>query len=55
MSTIYTVTQINNHCKNVLEKQFTQIWIKGEVSKPKKYSSGHCKLQSAPSCVYYDM
>ena len=59
MSTIYTVTQINNHCKNLLEKQFTQIWIKGEVSKPKKYSSGHLYFTlkdniSQISCVFFN-
>ena len=41
MSTILTVTQINNQCKNFLEKNFSNIWIKGEVSKPKLYDSGH--------------
>jgi len=41
MSTILTVTQINNQCKNLLEKNFSNIWIKGEVSKPKLYESGH--------------
>ena len=41
MSTIFTVTQINNQCKNLLEKNFSNIWIKGEVSKPKLYDSGH--------------
>jgi len=59
MSTIYTVTQINNRCKNVLESQFTKIWIKGEVSKPQIYSSGHLyftlKDDTAQiSCVYFN-
>ena len=59
MSTIYTVTQINNRCKNVLEAKFTKIWIKGEVSNPKKYSSGHLyfvlKDDTAQiSCVFFN-
>ena len=59
MSTIFTVTQINNQCKNLLEKNFSNIWIKGEVSKPKLYNSGHVyfilKDQSAEiSCVMFN-
>ena len=59
MSTIYTVTQINNHCKNVLETQFTKVWIKGEVSNPKIYSSGHLYLTlkddtAQISCVLFN-
>jgi len=41
MSTIFTVTQINNQSKNLIESNFSKVWIKGEVSKPKIYTSKH--------------
>jgi len=37
----YTVTQINNHAKSILEKKLDKIYVKGEVSSFKKYESGH--------------
>ena len=59
MSTIYTVTQINNQCKNVLESKFNKIWIKGEVSNPKLYRSGHLYFtlkddEAQLSCVFFN-
>ncbi|MFW6172266.1 MAG: exodeoxyribonuclease VII large subunit [Elusimicrobiota bacterium] len=38
---IYTVTQINRLSKNLLEKEFTSVWIEGEISNFKHHSSGH--------------
>ena len=38
---IYTVTQINNEIKNMLEDVYPGIWITGEISNFKLYSSGH--------------
>ena len=37
----YTVTQINNHAKSILEKNLSNIYVKGEISSFKKYDSGH--------------
>lgn len=38
---IYTVSQINNEIKNMLEDVYPGIWITGEISNFKLYSSGH--------------
>lgn len=38
---VYTVTQINNEIKNMLENVYPGIWITGEISNFKLYSSGH--------------
>ena len=38
---IYTVTQLNNHAKSVLENTIKNVWLRGEISSFKKYSSGH--------------
>ena len=59
MSTIYTVTQINNQCKNVLESKFNKIWIKGEVSNPILYNSGLLYFtlkddEAQLSCVFFN-
>jgi len=35
----YTVTQINNHAKSVLENSIKRVYVKGEVSSFKKYES----------------
>lgn len=39
---IYTVTELNNLAKLMLEKEFKGIALDGELSNFKKYSSGHC-------------
>jgi len=39
---IYTVTELNNRAKLMLEKEFGSIMLDGELSNFKKYSSGHC-------------
>lgn len=38
---VYTVTQINNEIKNMLEDVYPAIWVTGEISDFKLYSSGH--------------
>ena len=38
---IYTVTQINSEIKSILEDSYPQVWLCGEISSFKKYSSGH--------------
>ena len=38
---IYSVTQINGEIKTILEESYPQVWICGEISSCKKYSSGH--------------
>ena len=38
---IYTVTQLNNHAKSILENNINNVWLKGEISSFKKYTSGH--------------
>lgn len=38
---ILTVTQLNTILKNLLEEAFQQVYVEGEVSNCKEYSSGH--------------
>jgi exodeoxyribonuclease VII large subunit len=38
---IYTVSDITNGIKSLLENTFTNIWIKGEVTNYKHHTSGH--------------
>jgi len=38
---VYSVTQINSEIKDILEGSYPQVWICGEISSFKKYSSGH--------------
>ncbi|MDR0617307.1 MAG: exodeoxyribonuclease VII large subunit [Endomicrobium sp.] len=38
---IYTVSQISNEIKLILEDSYPAVWVKGEVSNFKLYSSGH--------------
>ncbi len=40
-NTVLTVTQLNNQAKYLLEKQFSQIWVEGEIGSFKTYGSGH--------------
>ena len=56
--TIFSVSQITNQVKHTLEKQYNNIWIKGEVSSCKTYPSGHTYLvlkdeNSEISCVMF--
>ena len=55
----YTVTQINNHAKSVLENNIKHIYVKGEVSSFKIYESGHAYFiikdnDSEINCVYFN-
>jgi len=43
-NTIFTVTQIANQAKSTLENKFDSLWIQGEISSCKPYSSGHIYL-----------
>ena len=59
MQAIYTVTQINNHSKSIIESNFNNIWIKGEISTVNNYKSGHVYLilkdhLSELSCVIFN-
>ncbi|WP_372519228.1 exodeoxyribonuclease VII large subunit [Candidatus Ruminimicrobiellum ovillum] len=38
---IYSVTQINSEIKTILEDSYRSVWICGEISGFKQYSSGH--------------
>lgn len=38
---IYTVSQINSEIKTILEDSYPAVWITGEISNFKTYSSGH--------------
>ena len=38
---IYTVTQINNQAKLTIERKFSNIWVKGEITSKNFYPSGH--------------
>lgn len=44
-SKIWKVSEINSDIRKVLEKNFSQIWIKGEISNLKAHSSGHYYFQ----------
>ena len=55
----YTVTQINNHAKSILEKKLEKVYVKGEVSSFKKYESGHAyfilkDFSSEISCTIFN-
>ena len=55
----YTVTQINNHAKSIVEKKLEKVYVKGEVSSFKKYESGHAyfilkDFSSEISCTIFN-
>ena len=39
--TVYTVSEINSQIKDILEDAYPAVWIGGEISNFKTYSSGH--------------
>ena len=41
---ILTITQVANQVKYALEKDFSNLWIQGEISSFKEYPSGHIYL-----------
>jgi exodeoxyribonuclease VII large subunit len=57
-TTVLTVTQLNNQVQYTVEKKFSQVWIKGEISSFKPYPSGHIYFTlkdstSEISCVLF--
>ena len=38
---IYSVTQLNTEIKTILEDSYPSVWVCGEISSFKTYSSGH--------------
>jgi exodeoxyribonuclease VII large subunit len=40
-SPVFTVSQLTHQIKNLLEPEFTDIWVSGEISNYTKHSSGH--------------
>ena len=41
---IYTVTELNKDIKAILESSYPDVWVEGEISNFKLYSSGHMYL-----------
>jgi len=39
--TILSVSQLNNQVKFLLENKFSNVWVQGEISSLRQYSSGH--------------
>ena len=39
--TILSVSQLNNQAKFLLENKFSHVWVEGEISSSRQYSSGH--------------
>ena len=39
--TILSVSQLNNQAKFLLENKFSHVWVEGEISSLRQYSSGH--------------
>jgi exodeoxyribonuclease VII large subunit len=42
---VFTVSQLTNEVKGVLENGFTGVWVSGEITGYKKHTSGHCYLK----------
>ena len=40
-SKIISVTELNTSAKKILERDFSSIWVTGEVSNFRSYDSGH--------------
>ncbi len=38
---VFTVTQLSNILKTLVEEAFQEVWVEGEISNLKSYSSGH--------------
>ena len=57
-SIVYSVSQLNNIAKSYLERQFTHIIVRGEISSLKKYPSGYIyitikDIDSEVNCVIF--
>jgi len=55
---VYSVTELTRKIKNILEQNFSHVWVEGEVSNFLRHSSGHMYLSlkdenSALSCVFF--
>jgi exodeoxyribonuclease VII large subunit len=55
---IYTVSQLTQEIKGLLEENFTEIWVEGEISNCKLYPSGHMYFslkdeKSIVNCVMF--
>ena len=44
-SRIWEISELNSSIRKVLEKNFSQVWVRGEVSNLKAHSSGHYYFQ----------
>ena len=56
---VYSVSQITNRLNYCLEKQFNQVFVKGEISSFRLYDSGHAYFtlkdqSSIINCVYFN-
>lgn len=55
---VYSVTQLTRAIKGVVEQDFAEVWVEGEISNLKKYPSGHLYFSlkddnSVISCVLF--
>lgn len=41
---VFSVSQLNQGIRNILEMQYSGIWMEGEISNFKRHTSGHCYL-----------
>lgn len=39
--TIYTVTELNRHIRDLLETTFVEVWVEGEISNFRAWNTGH--------------
>ena len=39
--TVYTVSDVSRRIKQLIERQFTDVWVEGEVSNLRSSASGH--------------
>jgi len=56
---IYTVTQLNNHSKSILENNLSNVWVEGEITSFQLYESGHAYFtikddRSELSCTWFN-
>ena len=57
-SIVYSVSQLNNIARSYLERQFSHIIVRGEISSLKKYPSGYIyitikDINSEVNCVIF--
>ena len=51
-SKIWKISEINSAIRKVLEQNFSQVWVRGEISNLKAHSSGHYYFQ-LKDCLLY--